>query len=79
MKGYPVSFPSSERAILRRDWKAFRGISPSAVGQDTQGLEERLKEDAKLSEKVNQLRRILSGSSRPDTCSRTGLTRSYEI
>ena len=38
----------------------FGGIGPSAVSQNTRRLEERLKEDAKLSEKVNQLKRILS-------------------
>jgi hypothetical protein len=38
----------------------FGGIGPSAVSQNTWRLEERLKEDSKLLEKVNQLRRILS-------------------
>jgi hypothetical protein len=38
----------------------FGGIGPSAVTQNTRRLEERLKENAKLSEKVNQLMRILS-------------------
>jgi hypothetical protein len=38
----------------------FGGIGPSAVSQNTRRLEERLKGDAKLSEKVNQLKRILS-------------------
>jgi len=38
----------------------FGGIGPSAVSQNTRRLEERLEEDAKLSEKVNQLMRILS-------------------
>jgi hypothetical protein len=38
----------------------FGGIGPSAVSQNTRRLEERLKEDAKLSEKVNHLKRILS-------------------
>jgi len=39
----------------------FGGIGPSAVSQNTRRLQERLKGDAKLSEKVNQLKRILSG------------------
>jgi len=38
----------------------FGGISPSAVSQNTRRFEERLKGDAKLSEKVGQLKRILS-------------------
>jgi hypothetical protein len=38
----------------------FGGIGPSAVTQNTRRLEERLKEDANLSEKVNQLKKILS-------------------
>jgi hypothetical protein len=38
----------------------FGGLDPSAVSQNTRRLEERLKGDAKLLEKVNQLRRILS-------------------
>jgi hypothetical protein len=38
----------------------FRGIGPSAVSQNTRRLEERLKGDAKLSEKVNRLKKILS-------------------
>jgi chromosomal replication initiator protein len=38
----------------------FGGIGPSAVSQNTRRLEERLKGDAKLSEKVNQLKRISS-------------------
>jgi hypothetical protein len=38
----------------------FKGIGPSAVSQNTRRLEERLKGDAKLSEKVHQLKRILS-------------------
>jgi putative transposase len=38
----------------------FGGIGPSAVSQNTRRLEKRLKEDVKLSEKVNQLKRILS-------------------
>ena len=38
----------------------FGGIGPSAVSQNTRRLEERLKENAKLSEKVNQLKRVLS-------------------
>ena len=38
----------------------FDGIGPSAVSQNTRRLEERLKRDALLSEKVNQLKRILS-------------------
>jgi chromosomal replication initiation ATPase DnaA len=40
--------------------RQFGGIGPSAVTQNTRRLEERLKENAKLSEKVNQLKRILS-------------------
>jgi hypothetical protein len=39
----------------------FGGIGPSAVSQNTRRLEERLKGDVKLSEKVNRLKRILSG------------------
>jgi len=38
----------------------FGGIGPSAVSENTRRLEERLKADTKLSEKVNQLKRILS-------------------
>jgi chromosomal replication initiator protein len=38
----------------------FGGIGPSAVSENTRRLEERLKEDPKLSEKVNRLKRILS-------------------
>jgi chromosomal replication initiation ATPase DnaA len=38
----------------------FGGIGPSAVSQNTRRLEGRLKEDPKLSEKVNHLKRILS-------------------
>jgi REP element-mobilizing transposase RayT len=38
----------------------FGGIGPSAVSQNTWRLEERLEEDTKLLEKVNQLKRILS-------------------
>jgi len=38
----------------------FGGIGPSAVSQNTRRLEERLKGDPKLSEKVHQLKRILS-------------------
>jgi len=38
----------------------FGGIGPSAVSQNTRRLEERLKGDRKLSEKVSQLKRILS-------------------
>jgi hypothetical protein len=38
----------------------FGGIGPSAVSQNTRRLEERLKEDPKLSEKVHKLKRILS-------------------
>jgi len=38
----------------------FGGIGPSAVSQNTRRLEERLKGDAKLSEKVIKLKRILS-------------------
>ena len=45
----------------------FGGIGPSAVSQNTRRLEERLKGDAKLSEKVNQLKRILSEWCRPNT------------
>ena len=40
--------------------RQFGGIGPSAVSQNTRRLEERLKGDAKLSEKVNQLKKILS-------------------
>ena len=38
----------------------FGGIGPSAVSQNTRRLEERLKEDRKLSETLNKLKRILS-------------------
>lgn len=38
----------------------FGGIGPSAVSQNTRRLEERLKGDADLSEKVNRLKRKLS-------------------
>jgi chromosomal replication initiation ATPase DnaA len=38
----------------------FKGIGPSAVSQNTRRLEERLKGDAKLSEKVYHLKRALS-------------------
>ena len=38
----------------------FGGIGPSAVSQNTSRLEERLKRDPELSEKVNRLKRILS-------------------
>jgi chromosomal replication initiation ATPase DnaA len=38
----------------------FEGVGPSAVSQNTRRLEERLKEDPKLSEKVDQLKKILS-------------------
>jgi REP element-mobilizing transposase RayT len=38
----------------------FGGIGPSAVSQNTRRLEERLKEDRNLLEKVNQVKRILS-------------------
>jgi hypothetical protein len=38
----------------------FGAIGPSAVSQNTRRFEERLKGDAKLSAKVNQLKRILS-------------------
>jgi hypothetical protein len=39
----------------------FGGIGPSAVSQNTRRLEERLKRDPELLEKVNRLKRILSG------------------
>jgi hypothetical protein len=38
----------------------FGGIGPSAVSQNTRRLQERLKEDPKLTEKVDKLKRILS-------------------
>jgi hypothetical protein len=38
----------------------FGGIGPSGVSQNTWRLEERLKVDTKLLERVNQLKRILS-------------------
>jgi chromosomal replication initiation ATPase DnaA len=38
----------------------FGGISPSAVSQNTRRVEERLRGEAGLSEKVSQLKRILS-------------------
>ena len=38
----------------------FGGISPSAVSQNTRRFEERLKAEPKLSEKVGQLKKILS-------------------
>ncbi len=38
----------------------FEGIGPSAVSQNTRRLEERLRGDSELSEKVNRLKRILS-------------------
>jgi len=38
----------------------FGGIGPSGVSQNTRRLKERLRGDAKLSERVNKLKRILS-------------------
>jgi chromosomal replication initiation ATPase DnaA len=38
----------------------FGGIGSSAVSQNTRRLQERLKEDPKLTEKVDKLKRILS-------------------
>ena len=43
-----------QRAIRGEIGSHFGGIGPSAVTQNTRRLEERLKGDAKLSEKVNK-------------------------
>jgi hypothetical protein len=46
--------------LLGEIGRHFGGIGPSAVSQNTRRLEQRIKEDPKLSEKVNKLKRILS-------------------
>ena len=40
--------------------KHFGGIGPSAVSQNTRRLEQRLETDPQLSEKIDDLKRILS-------------------